>query len=351
MLVLMATYGWAGGALPFSPAYEGNCQAPKWSPDGSRLAYEVNYHDLKVVEQYVQAPGSDPVKVEPVAVGSSGLTAGFSGGPPQTVVHELTWSPTSLNTLLTSASGTDRDYDLYLETGSPIAAHPGADGGAAWSPDGRYIAFSSARSGQGDVYLLAVEDLSAEPRQITGDPTSSELYVSWSPDSKSLAFVGHTRTGDNVYLVPDVDYPAPAPITTWSRTQTRPSFSPDGSQLAFYSNHDDAGRFDLYVMALPSGKPRLQIEGVVMNHDGPQWSPDGQSIVYVKDDDDAYDPVYTVVVGNPASATPIATGTVGNGDLDVVVGTDGRTYLAVAAQGREDEATKDFKRVYVMPLD
>ncbi len=351
MLTIVTAAAFAGGAGPFSPAYEGNCQAPKWSPDGGRLAYEVNYHDLKVVEQYVQAPGADPQKVEPVTVGSSSLTAGFSGGPPQMVVHELAWSPASLGTLLTSASGTDRDYDLYLETGSPIAAAPGADGGAAWSPDGQHIAFSSARTGQGDVYLLSVADLAAAPRQITGDPTSSELYVTWSPDSRSLAFVGHTRTGDNVYLVPDIDYPAPAPITTWSRTQTRPSFSPDGAQLAFYSNHAEAQRFDLYVMSVDGGTPRLQVEGVVMNHDGPQWTPDGQGIVYVKDDDDAYDPVYTVRVGNPASATRIDTGTVGNGDLDVVVGTDGRTYLAVAAQGRADEATKDYKRIYVMVIE
>ncbi len=40
-----------------------------------------------------------------------------------------------------------------------------------------------------------------------------------------------------------------------------------------------------------------------------------------------------------------------NGDLDLAVGTDGRVYLAIAAQGESIGAKRDFKRIYVMPLD
>ncbi len=41
----------------------------------------------------------------------------------------------------------------------------------------------------------------------------------------------------------------------------------------------------------------------------------------------------------------------GNGDLDLGRGTDGRLYLAVTAQGLEGGGKRDFKRVYVMELD
>jgi Tol biopolymer transport system component len=340
-----------GGAGQFTPAYEANCQLPRWSHDGSKLAYEVNYHERKVIEQYILSPGSDPLAVRPVAKGiGSGLTAGFDTGGSEMVVHELAWSPSSSKTYVYSASGADRDYDLYLYSGSRIASHPGADGGATWSPDGALIAFTSARSGQGDVYLLEVSDLSAPPKQITGDPTASELYLAWSPDSRSLAFVGHTRTGDNIYLVEDVRSPSPTPITSWSHTQTRPSFSPDGTQLAFYSNHTDPQRFDLYVMPL-GGEPSLLVEGVVMNPDGPKWIPDTGDLVVVLDDDDRYDPVFRVTADDPGSLVEIKTGTVGNGDHDLAVGTDGRVYLAIAAQGESIGAKRDFKRIYVMPLD
>ncbi len=351
LLTLTLAPALAGGAGLLTPAYEANCQTPRWSPDGGQLAYEVNYHDRKVIEQYILRPGQDPQRVQPVARGAgSSLTSGFSTAGAEMVVHELTWSSPELKTYLYSASGADRDYDLYLASGAKIAAHPGADGGAIWSPDGRRIAFTSARSGQGDIYMLDVSALEAPPRQLTGDPSASELYPAWSPDSRSLAFVGHTRTGDNIYLIPDVDDPAPRAVTSWGHTQTRPSFSPDGSKLAFYSNHADPQRFDLYVMPL-GGEPVPLVEGVVMNPDGPQWIPGSDELVFVLDDDDRFDPVYRVPATDGAAMRELPTRTVGNGDHDLVVGTDGRTYLALAAQGELGSERRDYKRIYVMALD
>lgn len=351
LLFLTLSPALAGGAGLFTPAYEANCQVPRWSPDGSQLSYEVNYHDRKIIEQYILKPGQDPKRVRPVAKGTgSSLTQGFSTAGAEMVVHELTWSSPELKTYMYSASGSDRDYDLYLASGAKIASHPGADGGPSWSPDGTRIAFTSARTGQGDVYMLEVSALDQPPRQLTGDPSASELYLAWSPDSRSLAFVGHTRTGDNIYLIEDVDYPAPQPITSWSHTQTRPSFSPDGQQLAFYSNHQDPQRFDLYVMPL-GGAPSLLVEGVVMNPDGPRWIPGSSDLVVVLDDDDRFDPVYRVSAADPASMKELPTNTVGNGDHDVVTGTDGRVYLALAAQGEVGAQKRDYKRIYVMALD
>ena len=47
----------------------------------------------------------------------------------------------------------------------------------------------------------------------------------------------------------------------------------------------------------------------------------------------------------------MADGAPSEGDLDVVQGTNGKTYLAVSAQGRTADAVRDFKRIYVMELD
>lgn len=71
--VLLAVPGTAAPrAAPVTPPYEGNCQSPRWAPDGARLAYEVNYHDRKVVELYVLTPGQGaPVPVRPRARGAS----------------------------------------------------------------------------------------------------------------------------------------------------------------------------------------------------------------------------------------------------------------------------------------
>ncbi|MCB9762930.1 MAG: PD40 domain-containing protein [Alphaproteobacteria bacterium] len=336
----------AAGAAPVSPEVTGNAQHPLWSPDGARLSYEINDHEAKTVTLFLYDPGRGPTKVSPSARGASSITAGFSTSPASQVVHELSWSPPSQGTFVYSASGADQDYDLYLGTGSAIAAFPGADGGPAWSPDGKHIAFTSARTGQGDVYLLRVDDLAAPPRQLSDDPTSSEVYVTWSPDSARLAWVGHNKTGDAVYMLDSLDG-KPRALASFGHTQTRPSFSPDGRSLAFYSDHLEPGRFDLWITPL-DGPPRKLVEKVVLNDAGPQWTSDGR-VVYVLDDDDRFDPVYVIdPKGGPGK--PVPTRTVGNGDHHVVRAADGTDWLAVAAQGELYGQDRDYKRIYVMQL-
>lgn len=351
LLALLAPLALAQ-AQPASPDYEGNCQSPEWSPDGTQLAWEVNYHDKKVVELYVSAfgTGAAPRKVVPLVrpTGSS-VTAGFSTATGPMVVHELSFSPASMKKFVYSASGASQDYDLYLDGAGAIAPAPGADGNAAWSPDGKRIVFTSARTGQGDLYLLDTSRLDQPPMRLTGEATSSELYAAWSPDSTKLALVGHTSKGDNLYLVDNVDFPAPRPFTSWEHTQTRPAWSPDGTMVAFYSNHTDIRRYDLYVAPL-TGTPTLVAQDVVMNDDGPVWSPDGRHLFFVKRDENRFNPVYVAPVRQPSQAQPVPTGTVGNGDLAVARRPDGTVWIAVAAQGRTTDKVRDFKRIYAMQL-
>ncbi len=338
-------------AVRVSPDFAGNCQVPSWSPDGNQLAWEVNYHDRKVVELYVSAgaPGAAPRRVAPVTRGASAMTAGFETASTETVSHELSWSPPAMKRFVYASSGTTQDYDLYIDGGGPVAAAPGADGTAAWSPDGKWIAFTSARTGQGDLYMLDVNTIEKAPLKLSGDPTASELFAAWSPDSQKLAFVGHTKKGDNVYVVENIAFPAPRPLTAWEHTNTRPTWSPDGTMVAFFSNHSDIDRFDLYVTPL-NGTPTLVATDVVMNDDGPAWTPDSKHLVYVKRDEANFDPVYAAPVRQPSQARVVATGTVGNGDLDVVKRADGKVWLAVVAQGLTDDKKRDFKKVYVLPL-
>jgi Tol biopolymer transport system component len=338
-------------AVRVSPDFEGNCQVPSWSPDGAQLSWEVNYHDRKVVELYVSlgAPGVAPRRVTPVTRGASAMTAGFDRTGTETVAHELSWAPASMKRFVYASSGASQDYDLFIDGAGAVAAAPGADGTAAWSPDGRWIAFTSARTGQGDLYLLDVNAVEKPPLKVSGDPTASELFAAWSPDSQKLAFVGHTQKGDNVYLIDNVAFPAPRALTAWEHTNTRPTWSPDGAMIAFYSNHTDIDRFDLYVMPV-GGTATLVATDVRMNDDGPVWTPDSRHLLYVKKDEASFDPVYAAPVRQPSQARPVATGTVGNGDLDVVKRTDGKVWLAVVAQGLVAEQVRDFKKVYVMPL-
>jgi Tol biopolymer transport system component len=349
VLVLTPFLVGATPSLEWARADGANIQAPCWSLDGKQLSYEANYHDRKVIELYV-GDGTTFRRVTPSSRVSTGLTAGFStrassGG----VAHELTWAPPSVGRFLYAASSDRFDYDLYLSEGGPVAKSPGADGGAAWSPDGRYIAFTSARTGEGDIYLIDVSEIEKPPRQLTMPRTSSELHVNWAPTSDALVFVGHSRTGDNVWLLPDLDS-APVQLTTWRGNQIHPRYSPVNATVAFYANHDDPNRFDLYVMAASAGsEAKRLVKGVVVNERGPAWTPDGKHVLVVVDDNDAFDPIVAVDV-QTASVRRLSLDTVGHGDLDVTA-RDGVFWLAYVAQGRSTDAVRDFKRLFASPIE
>jgi Tol biopolymer transport system component len=337
--------------LPVSPDVAAHAQSPCWSPDGTSLSWELNDVTKKSVALYTSTlvQGATPRRVVPPGGAASTQTAGFSTASAAPTAHELTYAPAALRRFAYSASGPTGDFDLYLDTGSPVAAAPGSDGNPAWSPDGTRIVYTSARSGQGDLYLVDISDLTAPPKQLTNDATSAEVYAAWSPDGRRVVYVGRTRQGDNLYLIDDVAHPAPKALTAWAHVQTRPVFSPDGARIAFYSNHDDPARFDLYVMPV-GGTPTLVTRGVVLGDDGPAWTPDGRHLVFVKDDADAFDPVWAAPVSDPSKARALGLGTVGNTDVDVVKRPDGLVYVAVAAQGRAGDTVRDFRRIYVAQL-
>jgi len=111
----------------------------------------------------------------------------------------------------------------------------------------------------------------------------------------------------------------------------------------------DPRRFDLVVAEARDGAvPRVLVEGVLRDANGPSWTPDGRHLVVVRDDDAALDPVVVVPVdGGPPRALEL--GTVGHGDLDLVE-RDGALWLAWVAQGRVDDPVRDFKRLFVAPV-
>jgi dipeptidyl aminopeptidase/acylaminoacyl peptidase len=326
-----------------------NAQRPVWSADGRQLSWEANFHDRKVIELYVGDPKRKAWRrILPAAGTGSSIASGFGGGggAPGKVAHELTFSPPSQGRFVYSASSGADDYELHTFGGAPLAPAPGADGGPVWSPDGRHIVFTSARTGQGDLYLIHTPTLGAPPKRLTRDATSAELFPAWSPDGERLVYVGRGEEGDNLWLLDSLTG-TPEPLTDWPRTQTAPAFSPDGRRVAFFANRDQEDRFDLYVVEARAGaRPTRVATSVKINPTGPQWTPDGRHLVVTCEDDAAYDPI-CVAPAEGGQVRRLDLGTVGHGDLALVQAADGGLLLAYTAQGHVVDDERSWKRLFV----
>ncbi len=153
------------------------------------------------------------------------------------------------------------------------------DRNATWSPDGKYIAFISDRSGEYEIYIQT-QDGSEQPIQLTQNSKTYIYTILWSPDSKKIAWndrngkfqyidiqtkkiteidkgeyglffnyswspdskwLSYTKQVENrfsvVYLY-DLIAGAKHPVTDSWYTSAQPSFSNDGKYLLFSSDRD-----------------------------------------------------------------------------------------------------------------
>lgn len=106
---------------------------------------------------------------------------------------------------------------------------PGDEDSPAFSPDGRWLAFSRSSGGDADVWVIPATG--GEPRRLTWHPKDDRVR-GWTPDSREVLFTTN-RDGDGVSrlytLALDGVVPEPLPFPEGRQG----AFSPDGSQLAF----------------------------------------------------------------------------------------------------------------------
>jgi Tol biopolymer transport system component len=335
----------------------GNCEAPVFGPDAASLAYTLNHHETRRIDTMLVDLAVGRPETVHVGADGPGAPAAFGSGA-ASVVHGITFAPATALTFrdqfVVSASDGSGQFEIYSsQSRTPLAAAPGHDGDAAWNPANEaLLVWSSARSGEGDLYLL---DFQApdKPRRITSLEGSAEVDVSWSPDGQSIAYVAHSNAGDNVWVLDNLTGAAPRRLTATDATQVRPTWAPVGPpRIAFYQyargKSDSLDRVDLMV-ATPQGGVRKLAEGVVADSNGPAWTPDGTAIIAVLDDSSRFDPVARIDAKSGTVAA-IPTATVGNADVSVGYTRDGRVLLAVCAQGRTNDPQRDFRRAFVLEL-
>jgi TolB protein len=144
------------------------------------------------------------------------------------------------------------------------------DLGPVWSPDGQYIAFSSDRDGQNNIYRMLANG--AGTQQLTTDGGEAPI---WSPDGTRLAFIQH-RNQESVLAVVQQDGTGLQPLWFTQDTIERHQWSPDGTQLAVgvLGTYTHVNRT---VVLNQQGQEQYSIRDFRM----PAWFPDGLTLVGV----------------------------------------------------------------------
>lgn len=225
--------------------------SPKWSPDGSTLAY-VSFEQQKPV-----------VFTHHLQTGKRHAVAAFSGNN-----SAPAWSPdgrqlavaltkdggTQVN--LISASGGDarrftKDGDINTEP--------------AWTPDGRALVFTSDRGGGPQIYRQALVSEEAERLTFSGSYNASAKL---SPDGRQMTFVSKNNTGYHVAVMDMAS--GQILMLTDSLDDDSPSFSPNGRMILYETVVDQ--RRTLAVVS-SDGRVKQRVKTLAGEVRQPAWGP------------------------------------------------------------------------------
>jgi TolB protein len=167
----------------------------------------------------------------------------------------------------------------------------GTDGHRAltWSPDGNSIAFESVPDDHIELYTARVnsdDDDTYSAQDIRRRTTNSgyHSFPAWSPDCAWLAFSSNTvnQNSFNIYQL-HLNDDTVTPITSGHYQDFTPSWSPDGSKIAFTRDVSNASR-EIYVHVMNSGQDIRLTNNSVTDTD-PSWSPSGR-IIFARHSED-----------------------------------------------------------------
>jgi serine/threonine-protein kinase len=165
-------------------------------------------------------------------------------------------------------------YDLADPSHSFKLTLEGSNVWPRWSPDGKYVAFSSDRHGQYNVFIKTVDG--SEQGILNLKSEIQQFPYSWSPNGKLLAVDDWGTHLWNISLI-SIDGETKGQTFVNTRySEWGAAFSPDGNWIAYAS--DEQGQDNIYVKPYPKTEERWQIstEGGAK----PIWSPVGNELFF-----------------------------------------------------------------------
>jgi Tol biopolymer transport system component/DNA-binding winged helix-turn-helix (wHTH) protein len=155
-----------------------------------------------------------------------------------------------------------------------VTFDPGLESEPTWSPDGRFLAYSSDRAGNYDIWVQSVGE--GKPIQVTNSP-AHEWQPDWSPDGTQIVFRSESD-GGGLYVVPALG----GHKRKIAGFGYYPSWSPDGSRILFYSSvvRSIAEPPKMYLVTLDGSHPQEVLGGFLAEFGSfrMSWHPDGRRV-------------------------------------------------------------------------
>ena len=244
--------------------------SPRWSPDGTRLAYTAG----------------GQLHLRWMDTGETATLTQVTESP-----SGLRWSP----------DGRHIAFNMLVPYAPPsLAAPPKAPAGAEWAaPPIMEDRFKSRQDGVGyldfgynHIFVVPVEG--GTPRQVTSGDFQHSSAAAWTPDGNHLVFSSNRSEGwerdyrnSELYMASVLTGEIRA-LTDRSGPDHSPAVSPDGRRIAFVGYEDRTRTYQvsrLQVMNIDGSGARVVTGGLDRSVSNPVWAADGSGIFFQYDDE------------------------------------------------------------------